>query len=757
MQLLRSASGATTPCLPPLQQERQRPRLARKIVRAILHRLKPASLGVRAVPLPRQRLIPILCIGSIIALWVAGNALWACHDTTPPDYDPAKYLYLGLGQFRILRDPSIPLSRLMSASLRGRPPLYTLMALPLYLIGATSEDMVTVATNSLFIVILVISLFLMGKDLFDVSTGLLAAALLLGYPTLTIFSRSYRPHFASVAMVALGACALLKTRHFRSICYGLLFGLTVAIGMLISAYVAIGLFGLSLCFAAHSLLLAHRSTSLNGRHNNLLRVSRNIILALLIVLAVALPWYVVHARDMFAILEQTQTSKAFAPVHDVMSWDSLLWYLFNMYRTISPVLLPAFVVGAAFALLRRLRSATTLLFWFAGSYLLLSLMATKTPMHSMITVPPVALLSAHWISQVRHKALRLLLVAFLIAASFVLFVETAWHPLRQADTANLLGTWAAPPAYGNWHIGDILETVKADAVADTPSILVVSDVWYYHPEGFAYEATRTGLQINVYSCRDAEPTQLLESEYIVTLVLPEGESMSGIWGVTPCHTWSALLENPPQPFTATHTLLSSFPLPNGAEARIYKQTRPPTYAESVELLETTLQLNKLLGHPRDENACYALLDLVGGQRSAGNSLGDVFTLLGHSIHPMNWCAGEEVGLSICWQALAPMDTDYTAFIHVVDEDGRLWAQQDTLLLVGGNPTSLWRKGWVLYETYQLQLPSDMPAGDYTIKTGLYFWQTGARLPVWDAEGHRVPDDALPVETITVQAGDCGEG
>jgi len=750
-------SGAQLKPTIPARQQRERPRWARTIVRASLQRLKPASLGVRAIRLPQQRLISIVCIGSVIALWVASNALWACRDTTPPSYDPAKYLHLSLGQFRVLRDPTLPLSKLMSASLSGRPPLYTLIAQPLYLIGTTSEDVVTVATNSVFIVILVISIFLIGKDLFDARTGLLAAALLPGYPMLTIFSRSYRPHFGAAAMVALGACVLFKTRHFRSTGFGLLFGLTVAIGMLTSAYVAVGLLGLSVWFAARSLLLAYRATSPNGRYDNLLKVSRNIILALLIVLAVAVPWYVVHAEDMFAILEETQTSKTFAPVRDVMSWSSLLWYLLNIHRTVSPVLVPAFVVGAAFALLRRQRSATTLLLWLGGSYLPLSLMATKTPMHSMIMVPSVALLSAHWIPQVRQRAVRLLLVGLLIVASIVLFVETAWHPLRPADTASLLGVRAAPPASGNWHIGDILETVEANAVADSPSILVVADVWYYHPEGFGYEAARRGLRSKLYSCRNADPARLLQTEYIVTLVLPEGESMTGIWGVTPCHTWNALLENPPEPFTATHTLLGSFPLPNGSEARIYKQTRPPTYAESVELLEKTMQLNTLLRHPRDENACYALLELVGGQRSTGNSLGDVVTLLGHSIQPISGRAGEEVELSVCWQALATMDTDYTAFIHVVGQDGRLWAQQDTLLLVGENPTSLWREGWVLYETYELQLPSDMPAGDYTIKAGLYFWQTGERLPAWDGEGHRLPDDAVPVETITLQAGNCGEG
>lgn len=59
--------------------------------------------------------------------------------------------------------------------------------------------------------------------------------------------------------------------------------------------------------------------------------------------------------------------------------------------------------------------------------------------------------------------------------------------------------------------------------------------------------------------------------------------------------------------------------------------------------------------------------------------------------------------------------------------------------------------------YALQLPADAPAGEYPTTMGIYYWETGERLPVWDGEGHRLPDDAVPVETITVQAGNCGEG
>jgi hypothetical protein len=89
-----------------------------------------------------------------------------------------------------------------------------------------------------------------------------------------------------------------------------------------------------------------------------------------------------------------------------------------------------------------------------------------------------------------------------------------------------------------------------------------------------------------------------------------------------------------------------------------------------------------------------------------------------------------------------MTTDYTLFIHVVAPDGQIWTQQDSLLRSGRRPTSLWEPA----ETVKAQCDVALPAGAlpdaYTIRIGLYHWETGERLPVWDERGQRVADDAI---------------
>ena len=88
-----------------------------------------------------------------------------------------------------------------------------------------------------------------------------------------------------------------------------------------------------------------------------------------------------------------------------------------------------------------------------------------------------------------------------------------------------------------------------------------------------------------------------------------------------------------------------------------------------------------------------------------------------------------------------MDTDYTLFIHVLAPEDHIWAQQDSLLLSGRRPTSAWRVGETVERQYDLSLPTGTTSAD-RILVGLYYSETGERLPVWDERGQRVTNDAV---------------
>jgi hypothetical protein len=52
-----------------------------------------------------------------------------------------------------------------------------------------------------------------------------------------------------------------------------------------------------------------------------------------------------------------------------------------------------------------------------------------------------------------------------------------------------------------------------------------------------------------------------------------------------------------------------------------------------------------------------------------------------------------------------------------DQNGRRWAQVDD----NGYPTRYWRVGDVITQGLTLDLPADLPAGDYVLRIGQYTW------------------------------------
>ncbi len=79
--------------------------------------------------------------------------------------------------------------------------------------------------------------------------------------------------------------------------------------------------------------------------------------------------------------------------------------------------------------------------------------------------------------------------------------------------------------------------------------------------------------------------------------------------------------------------------------------------------------------------------------------------------------GEELEVTLVWQALRPMVADYTAYVHLIDRDGNLVAQTDRQ--PQGYPTSEWRTGELVVDTFRVVLPPDLTSGSYWLSTGFY--------------------------------------
>jgi hypothetical protein len=109
-----------------------------------------------------------------------------------------------------------------------------------------------------------------------------------------------------------------------------------------------------------------------------------------------------------------------------------------------------------------------------------------------------------------------------------------------------------------------------------------------------------------------------------------------------------------------------------------------------------------------------------------------------------------VAVSLYWYALDEAPIDYTAFVHLIDEDGNFVVGFDQPPAEGRFPTRLWRPGDGSLSDFTLSLPPDLSAGTYEIWAGLYDGNSENldRLPII-ASDRPTLDNRVMLGTVTL--------
>ncbi|MCL4487408.1 MAG: glycosyltransferase family 39 protein [Chloroflexi bacterium] len=199
--------------------------------------------------------------------------------------------------------------------------------------------------------------------------------------------------------------------------------------------------------------------------------------------------------------------------------------------------------------------------------------------------------------------------------------------------------------------------------------------------------------------------------------------------------------------------------PAGQEASYAIITRedPSSAARLAKLFPMGSIVNTLFdftGHP------YALLFQAAGpaqvapEKLVHARLGDTIELIGYDVAQENGPAGRTIDVRLYWGSIAESRADYTVFVHLLGPqnpatNSPVWAQMDGQPGQGSYPTSRWQAGEVVIDEYQLAVPADAPRGEYQIEAGMYTLGTGARVPVFDAQGAPVESNRVLFEGIAI--------
>ena len=160
-------------------------------------------------------------------------------------------------------------------------------------------------------------------------------------------------------------------------------------------------------------------------------------------------------------------------------------------------------------------------------------------------------------------------------------------------------------------------------------------------------------------------------------------------------------------FQSAYTPVQTFDDPHfwGSPVTVYKRSVPRT----------------LLAEPVSQG-------LPAGAIRLDARFGDRIHLVGAVLGESAVQPGDILALTLYWEALQPVERDYTVFVHLLGEHDRVIAQRDASPGLGARPTSQWVPGQEVADPYLLALPIGAFAPDRAVwEVGLYEPQTGRRL------------------------------
>jgi hypothetical protein len=113
------------------------------------------------------------------------------------------------------------------------------------------------------------------------------------------------------------------------------------------------------------------------------------------------------------------------------------------------------------------------------------------------------------------------------------------------------------------------------------------------------------------------------------------------------------------------------------------------------------------------------LETLGIQKVVRGNLDNEISLYGYGLAGDSFQPGDDLVVTLLWQALRRPLQDHVVFLQLLDGEGRLVAGRDSQPLGGSYPTSRWLRDEVVRDQQHLRLPGDIPDGDYRLIVGMY--------------------------------------
>ncbi len=308
------------------------------------------------------------------------------------------------------------------------PPLGHVVGALAVLFAGKSPMAVIVACNLVFVPLLAISCYGVGKLAHGPRAGLLAGLFALATPMFVSQMHMFMLDPPEAAMVAAGAWAMLASRRFERFGVAALAGVVVGLALMTKSTSVVFLAGLGAVMLVRG-----------GWRN-----WRGLLAFLLIAAAISLPWYVHHLHQLNGLVEG-QGGTGAAPGEQaappLLSRASLLWYFWAALniQLLAPLVL-FLAIGVAMTIADCVRRWTPenlgpeLLGGLFVSWLGITLIRHKDARFTLPALVYVAVLATGWIvvARPRVRVLATVLLGVVLAADFLGVSIGIGHVVRVA-------------------------------------------------------------------------------------------------------------------------------------------------------------------------------------------------------------------------------------------------------------------------------------------------------------------------------------
>ncbi len=456
----------------------------------------PPRNRVRALWLSRYTCPLILVF--LAALIISANYLWITTETRPPHWDMGRHLWTSLHYWELFQNHQLlPLLQHYAYY----PPLLYWAVIPFYILFGVNVE-AAVMSNTIFILILLFSVYFLGVRIASRAAGLIAAILCLSYPMLITQFKELQLDAPLTAMVALALCLLLYSEAFRKPAYSIAFGVVCGLGML-TKWTFVACMLLPVIWAV---VLAAKADFRERRPRRLVVAGAAVLLAY----TVASPWYAANIQQLQIDTKVNGAEQALREGDPLPgSLAAAVWYVPNLVN--QQVFLPGallFLVGiGALAWQRRLRPELMYpALLILGTYTAFALLANKDARYTLPMLPAVSLFSVIWIGMLKTTPRRLVYTGIaLYGAAMFWVISFGWKVLPANIEASLAGKPVTvfaqrgyiigPPTNEDWGLQEIFAYLERQPPAARSLAYSGSDTMWLNGWGMAYFHRRFGVPI----------------------------------------------------------------------------------------------------------------------------------------------------------------------------------------------------------------------------------------------------------------------